>query len=310
MKFTIYQESRIGRRRSNQDRIAYCYSREALLMMVADGMGGHLHGEIAAQIAVQYVTERFREKAKPTLEDPGFFLTQALVYAHHAILDYALDKDLEDTPRTTAVACILQQGQAWWAHAGDSRLYHVRRGRILSRTKDHSQVRLLLDQGSITPEEAAVHPHRNRIFSCLGSVGAPQIDVHPPVRLRDEDRILLCTDGAWGPLPDKRLVELLSADTVVKAVPLLLNESEKRGGETCDNLSVVAMTWHDEHGHAAAPTTGSSISTDGMAQGDVATRMQGFARKDPHAPIDLLSDQEIEKAINEINHAIQKFTRK
>jgi PPM family protein phosphatase len=310
MKFTIYQESRIGRRRANQDRIAYCYSRDALLMVVADGMGGHLHGEIAAQIAVQYVTEQFREKARPSLPDPGFFLTQTLIYAHHAILDYALDKELEDTPRTTAVACIIQHGQAWWAHAGDSRLYHLRRGHVAARTRDHSQVRLLLEQGSITPEEAATHPHRNRIFSCLGSVGAPQIDQSEPVRLRDGDLLVLCTDGAWGPLPDKRLVEILSSDTVVKSVPALLNESEKRGGETCDNLSVVAMAWHDEHGHAVAPTTGSSISTQGMAREDVATRMQGFIRKERHTPIDPLSDHEIEKAIAEINHAIQKFSRK
>ena len=83
MRFTIYQESRTGRRASNQDRIAHCYSREALLMLVADGMGGHLHGELAAHIATQYITQAFQREARPRLPDPGLFLSRALVGAHH-----------------------------------------------------------------------------------------------------------------------------------------------------------------------------------------------------------------------------------
>ena len=92
MRFTIYQESRTGRRASNQDRIAHCYSREALLMLVADGMGGHLHGEVAAQIAVQCIAERFQAEARPLLPDPQLFLARAIERAHHAILDHALDR--------------------------------------------------------------------------------------------------------------------------------------------------------------------------------------------------------------------------
>ena len=75
MKFTIYQESRPGRRPTNEDRIAYSYSRDSLLMVVADGMGGHLHGEVAAQIAAQYITEAFQREAHPLLKDPFLFLS-------------------------------------------------------------------------------------------------------------------------------------------------------------------------------------------------------------------------------------------
>ena len=135
MKFTIYQESRVGKRRNNQDRLAHCYSREALLMVVADGMGGHLHGEVAAQIAVQYLTEAFQREAKPRLADPFMFLAGGLQNAHQAVQDYALAKHLPEpeSPRTTCVACVVQDSIAYWAHAGDSRLYVLRDGRVLTQ---------------------------------------------------------------------------------------------------------------------------------------------------------------------------------
>ncbi|MFN3496334.1 MAG: PP2C family protein-serine/threonine phosphatase, partial [Hydrogenophaga sp.] len=77
MRFTIFQDSRVGKRKSNQDRMAYSYSRDALLMVVADGMGGHFQGEVAAQIAVQYLVESFQREAKPRLNDPFLFLNPA-----------------------------------------------------------------------------------------------------------------------------------------------------------------------------------------------------------------------------------------
>jgi serine/threonine protein phosphatase PrpC len=89
MKFSIYQESRTGKRANNEDRLAYCYSREALLMVVADGMGGHYYGEVAAQIAVQTLTEAFPREFKPRMRDPFMFLQKGMLNAHRAILDYA-----------------------------------------------------------------------------------------------------------------------------------------------------------------------------------------------------------------------------
>ena len=106
MRFTIFQESRIGKRRTNQDRVAYSYTRDALLMVLADGMGGHLYGEIAAQISVQFIAQSFQQEARPKVSDPVLFLSRVLSNAHHAILDYAFDKHLTDIPRTTVVACL------------------------------------------------------------------------------------------------------------------------------------------------------------------------------------------------------------
>lgn len=87
MKFTIYQASLQGGRDNNEDRIAYCYSRDALLMVVADGMGGHYFGEVAAQIAVQTLTESFQREARPEIADPFRFLQRAMTNAHYATLD-------------------------------------------------------------------------------------------------------------------------------------------------------------------------------------------------------------------------------
>ena len=101
MKFTIYQASRQGGRKNNQDRVAYSYSRDALMMVVADGMGGHMYGEIAAQIAVQTLTEQFQKMAKPRLDDPMAFLADATTVAHFAINDYAVEQDLLEIPHTT-----------------------------------------------------------------------------------------------------------------------------------------------------------------------------------------------------------------
>jgi len=175
MRFTIYQDSRQGGRNNNEDRTTYCYSRDALLMVVADGMGGHHHGEIAAQIAVQTLASAFQHEARPHLDDPFRFLQRGMTNAHHAILDYTARHRLPDSPRTTCVACIIQDNVAYWAHAGDSRLFLIRAGRVIAQTKDHSRIRLLLEEGLITEAQAERHPDRNKIYSCLGSPSAPEI---------------------------------------------------------------------------------------------------------------------------------------
>lgn len=305
MRFTIYQESRIGRRKTNQDRIAYCYSRDALLMLIADGMGGHLHGEVAAHIAVQFITQAFQREAQPLLADPGLFLSRALTNAHHAILDYALDKNLPEAPRTTVVACVVQEGFAYWAHAGDSRLYLVRQGKIVAQTRDHSRVQLMLEQGLLDAEGAARHPGRNRIYSCLGGNHAPQIEFSRRTSLADGDVFLLCTDGLWGPLGNDTLVLGLADGNLMAAVPRLLGRAEAVAGASCDNLSAVAMCWHDEENQVLPD----AVSTQTMALNNFTTQLDAFQPSRALATGVDLSDDDIEKAIAEINAAIHKFSK-
>ncbi len=306
MKFTIYQESRPGKRPTNEDRIAYSYSRDALLMVAADGMGGHLHGEVAAQIAVQYITEAFQREAKPNLKDPFLFLSASLGNAHHAILDYAADRFLPEAPRTTCVACIVQDSIAYWAHAGDSRLYAVRGGRIIAQTRDHSRVARMVEDGLISAEDATQHPARNRIFSCLGGVSAPQIDFSRKTPLMTGDIVALCTDGVWGPLNNEMVARAMSSGNVMQAVPALMNQAEARGGDNADNLSMIAIRWEDNY----AEDTLGSVSTKTMPIDSFTTQMEAFARaRKGSQPLPNLSDEDIERAIQEINAAIRKYSK-
>ncbi|MEC5384726.1 PP2C family serine/threonine-protein phosphatase [Uliginosibacterium sp. H3] len=303
MKFTIYQESRAGARPNNQDRVAYSYSRESLLMVVADGMGGHLHGEIAAQIATQYLIEAFQQAAQPQIRDELMFLSRALTNAHNAIVDYAYDKRLPDAPRTTIVACLVQNSVAYWAHAGDSRLYLIRRGRTAAQTRDHSRLQLMIDQGLITEEEALHHPARNRVFSCLGGTHSPQVEFSSATPLFANDLIVMCTDGVWGNLEGEEIVDIMGEANILEASPRMLARAESRGGLTCDNLSIMAMRWHDDY----ADEHPSSISTNTMPIDTITTKMDGFGRGGRDA--NPLSENEIEAAIKEINQAIKKYSR-
>ena len=304
MKFTIYQESRQGKRKNNEDRIAYCYSRDALLMVVADGMGGHLDGEVAAQIAVQYVTESFQREAKPALKDPFLFLSGALTNAHHAILDYTARHALRDTPRTTCVACIVQDNVAYWAHAGDSRLFLMRDGKVIAQTKDHSRIRLLVEEGMISEAQAAFHPDRNKIYSCLGSPTPPEIEFSRKTPLNHGDILLLCSDGLWGEISGDMMAVALKGTNLLQAVPMILNQADVKGGPHRDNLSVVAVRWEDAYVEEAS----SAISTQTMSQDEVTTRLEEFGRNPTYKSE--LSDDEIEKAIDEIRSAIEKYNPK
>jgi serine/threonine protein phosphatase PrpC len=300
MRFTIYQESRQGGRPNNEDRTTYCYSRDALLMVIADGMGGHHYGEIAAQIAVQTLADNFRHEATPSLADPFLFLQKGMLHAHHAILDFATHHQLADAPRTTCVACIVQDNIAYWAHAGDSRLYLLRAGKLIARTRDHSRIRILIEEGLLSEARAASHPDRNKIYSCLGSPSAPEIEFSRKTPLTHGDILLLCTDGLWGEISGDEMARVLDGASLVDALPPLLSAAEKKGGPSGDNLSLVAVRWETSYGDLA-----SSISTLAMSADEITTHMEEFGR-DPANKVDL-SEDEIEKAIAEIRTAIDKY---
>ena len=301
MRFTIYQDSRQGGRANNEDRTTYCYSREALLMVVADGMGGHHHGEIASQIAVQTLADSFQREARPAIADPFRFLQTGLTNAHSAILDYTVHHRLRDTPRTTCVACVVQDNVAFWAHAGDSRLFLMRGGKLIAQTRDHSRVRFLIEEGMLSETPAAWHPDRNKIYSCLGSPTPPEIEFSRKTPLKHGDILLLCSDGLWGEVSGEEMAVALKGANLVHAVPMLLTQAEARGGAQADNLSVVVVRWEDTY----VEEPSSIISTQAMGFNEVATHMEEFGR-DPAHKVDL-SEEEIEKAIEEIRSTIEKF---
>ena len=138
---------------SDLDRLGCWNTPESLFLVVADGMGGHAHGDVAAQITVDYLGAAYRGEAKPAIADPDGFLFRAIGRAHAMILHQTqrqgLVRDPANSPRTTVVACLVQGGYAYWSFVGDSRFYIVRDGRVLTRTRDHTPVQMLIDAGQI-----------------------------------------------------------------------------------------------------------------------------------------------------------------
>lgn len=246
MNVSVVQETRKGGRPYNQDRLAHWMTREALLVAVADGMGGYAGGELAARAAVESLGAAFRAQAKPALPDPEAFLSGAADQSHAAVRKEAAKAGLGDAPRTTLVACLVQSGYAYWTFVGDSRFYLIREGRILVRTRDHTYVQQLIDAGRMREEAAAAHPDRNKLLRCLGGPTAPGSEPIASAKLAKGDLLLLCSDGLWGPLTPRLLVMGLTGKDPRVAVPELMNLAEAHGGQDCDNLSAVAVQWHAE----------------------------------------------------------------
>ena len=292
MKFALAQATRIGGRADNEDRVGHWSTPEAALMVVADGLGGHLHGEVAAQIAVELLGAAFLREAQPRVEDPAAFLARALGAAHAAILREGQRLDLPETPRTVIVACLIQDGHACWTHVGDCRLYLIREGRIVTRTRDHTVVQQLLDQGRIREEAIASHPGRNRLLQCLG--GYVDLNGEPAqrARLAKGDVLLLCSDGFWGPLTQRQMVHALVSHGLEVAVPELAELAELRAGLGADNVSAVAMAWGEE-----------AVASDAVPP-EERTVIQDFSATD--LDFGRMSDEDVDRAIEELRAALRR----
>ena len=303
MRFSVYQVSRKGGREKNEDRMGYCYTRDAGLFALADGMGGHPEGEVASQIALQTLAALFQRDAKPTLAEPLRFLHEAIIAGHHQLLRYATEKALIDTPRTTVVACLMQGNAAYWAHCGDSRLYFVRGDKLIARTRDHSYSELQETLSQVVP--VGERFNRNVLFTCLGSPGKPVVDTAGPLLLQPHDRVLLCSDGLWGSVSDALITEHLAARPISDAVPELVELALRNGGAKSDNVTVLTAEWEAaEDGEGAA-----EVQTQALGEEVFASTIQASLIGD-NAPVDELDEAEIERSIKEINEAIKRTSQK
>jgi serine/threonine protein phosphatase PrpC len=301
MQFSVYQESQLGGRKVNQDRMGYSFTRDALLLVLADGMGGHAHGEVAATVALQTISAMFQQQATPYVRGAERFLEEACHAAHREIFRHAAAHGLSETPRTTIVICLVQHNTATWAHCGDSRLYWLRGGRILARTRDHSHIENLIDRGKVPPEARTTHPDRNKLYNCLGSTAAPKVALSPRASLQPGDVLLLCSDGLWAALPEAELVDALARETVVRAVPELVQSALRNGGAMSDNVTGLAIAWQGAAGAPAVPAAGSTMIHTETLPGDL--------HSTTIAPADPFDEAEIDKAIAEIRGAIERSSQ-
>lgn len=243
MKFSAFQRTEQAGRKDNQDRVGYLYTAEAALFVVADGMGGHANGDLAAQIALESMTRAFQTQALPVIAEPRGFLIKAILQAHHEILQFSNEAGLDDAPRTTLVALLIQNDTAIWGHCGDSRLYWVRGDKMETRTLDHSYTEQTPPGSKTSAEYLSKIVNRNVLFTCLGSPTKPIYDIGPIVQLNRGDKFLLCSDGLWGPLKLTDIVDTLACTGVAQSVPRLIDLAMQLGGVYSDNVTAIGVEW-------------------------------------------------------------------
>jgi PPM family protein phosphatase len=240
--------SLLGGREENQDRVAVAVAEHAALLVVVDGMGGHAEGARAAEVTLKILLEAFWHTPQP-LFDPLGFLHLTLGRAHEEVVRIGLHLPLENRPRATCAVCLVQQGSAYWAHVGDSRIYLLRQGAVAARTRDHSHVELLLREGLITPDQAHNHPMRNYVECCLGGDPVlPDMTLGQRRALQRDDVLFVCTDGVWGCLRDSEIATALTMAGIPSRDQLaaLCRTAVAAAGPTSDNTSGAVLRWHSQ----------------------------------------------------------------
>lgn len=246
MRIEYAELSLLGDREDNQDRVTVSAAEQAALLVVIDGMGGHSDGSRAADTALKSLLESFRQTSLPMF-DPLGFLHMSLSRAHDDVAKLGNGQTIDTRPRATTAICLIQEGAAFWAHIGDSRVYHMRHGKILQRTRDHSHVELLLREGKITEDELPTHPMRNFVECCLGGDPAiPEMTVSGRHVLQPGDVLLLCTDGIWANLRDSDIAGFFRDDNQELRAWLeaLGRRAVQASAPFSDNSTAAVLRWH------------------------------------------------------------------
>lgn len=245
MRIEYADLSLIGDREDNQDRVAVVANDEAVFLIAIDGMGGHSDGSRAADTALKSLIASFQQTPAPVF-DPLGFLHLALSRAHDDVAGLGNAQAIDARPRATTAICLVQEGAAYWAHVGDTRVYHIRDGQVLERTRDHSHVELLLREGKITEDAIANHPMHNFVECCLGGDPAiPEMTINGRRALQPGDVLLLCTDGIWANLRDADIAAFFRDDTrhLRAWLEALGRRAVQASAPFSDNASAVVLRW-------------------------------------------------------------------
>jgi PPM family protein phosphatase len=203
MRIEYAKVSAVGDRQDNQDRAAVVVAEDAALMLVFDGMGGHSDGARAAEIGLKTVQDMFTAARLPIFDPQGFLYT-ALARAHDDVVRFGAELPVDFRPRATCAVCLIQESGSFWGHVGDSRIYHLRDGRVVSRSRDHSHVEVLIQEGAITEAEALDHPMRNFVECCIGGdAPVPDMTITSRKPMCPGDVLLCCSDGLWSGIKDE-----------------------------------------------------------------------------------------------------------
>jgi serine/threonine protein phosphatase PrpC len=214
-------------------------------MLVFDGMGGHSDGARAAETGLKIVQDLFMAATQPIF-DPQGFLYRALARAHDEVVQIGQDVAVDFRPRATCAICLVQEGGAFWAHIGDSRIYQVRDGHVLTRSRDHSHVEVLIQEGAITEEEAQDHPMRNFVECCIGGdAPVPDMSITHRMGLLPGDVLLACSDGLWSGLTDNDMADVGAPgeNNLVENLKALSVRALEVNSPYSDNTTGTALRW-------------------------------------------------------------------
>lgn len=245
MQIEYAKVSALGDRADNQDRAAVVVAEHAALMLVFDGMGGHSDGARAAETGLKVVQDLFMDTTLPIF-DPQGFLYMALAQAHDEVVRLGHDVAVDFRPRATCAVCLVQEGGAFWGHIGDSRIYQLREGKVLARSRDHSHVEVLIQEGAITEAEALNHPMRNFVECCIGGdAPVPDMSITGKKKLQPGDVLLACSDGLWSGLTDSEVAQLAHArdENLTDNLKDLSLQALRANAPYSDNTTGTALRW-------------------------------------------------------------------
>jgi serine/threonine protein phosphatase PrpC len=248
MKIEYAKVSALGDREDNQDRAAIVVAEDAAIMLVFDGMGGHENGAQAAEIGLRIVQDEFMASDLP-LFDPQGFLYMALAHAHDEVVKIGADLAVDFRPRATCAVCLIQENGSWWGHIGDSRIYHMRSGELLTRSRDHSHVEVLIQEGAITEEQALDHPMRNFVECCIGGdAPVPDMSITRKMPLEPGDVLLACSDGLWSGTTDEEMADMATSpdNSLAENLKALSVKALTTNAPYSDNTTGTAVQWMGE----------------------------------------------------------------
>ncbi len=248
MRIEYTKVSALGDRNDNQDRAAIIVSDNAALMLVFDGMGGHSDGARAAETGIKVVQDLFTAATQPIF-DPQGFLYMALSRAHDEVVRIGADVAVDFRPRATCAVCLVQEGGAFWAHIGDSRIYLVRDGKVVTRSRDHSHVEVLIQEGAISEEEALDHPMRNFVECCLGGdAPVPDMSLTTKKPLQSGDVLLACSDGLWSGITDNDIAQIGAPgdNNLAENLKAVSLQALAANAPHSDNTTGTAIRWNGD----------------------------------------------------------------
>ncbi len=312
MRIQLAHHTLKGSRPTNQDRVAYAERDGAILMVLADGLGGYDGGALAAETLTQSIVRAFESVRQPVIDKPSAFLALAIMQAHKLIIKNGRASIPPISPRTTCVVCMVQRGYAYWAHVGDSRLYHFRGAKLLQRTLDHSTTEQMHLDGLLSEDEMRLHPEKGHLLKCVGGPQKPIISLGEETVLGQGDTLLLCSDGLWQAMNPAEIARFMGFRSLDEGVEEMLLVAERKMKKNCDNLSAMGLRWEDRPTAAPPlqPVRVAETSHEAMMTAVFRNRAGHRRRPENTGPPTHSRVETLDAAIKELEDFVSRFDPK